>query len=268
MEIQDERDERWLERDREREAEREATRQSRSRGHTAPAPATGSKAIKGSKKSQKAARRSELARSLGVTVEQLNSAHRAESDATTGLAGVPDKNAKVAKRLGITTSELKVLRKALSGTSVSKTQAASLIRTVAESGARAASPAGGVRPRPAATDASIRRAAGDEPLPATTSVYVTTWGQVVHLHHDCPSARGFRHVGEPDPDLYKVEARDPSCKGRRVCGTCKNRASVLARRIEYLLKSLHGAFYTDAQWRQAFGRPRPNGSLVGGKRKK
>ena len=82
------------------------------------------------------------------------------------------------------------------------------------------------------------------------TVYVTTWGHVVHLFHDCHSVRGFRDTNEPDPDLYRVPVNDPSCRGRRVCGTCRNVTFANAKKIEEQLRRFHGKPFDEAEWQR------------------
>jgi hypothetical protein len=101
----------------------------------------------------------------------------------------------------------------------------------------------------------------------TTPVFVTPWGNVVHRDVDCPSARGFRHVGEPDPPIYKVPANHPCCRGRRTCRTCGDQPGHLAReRLDRLLVALHGPAFDESEWaKQGWYRPMPTGDPISGK---
>lgn len=270
-ELAEERDERWFDRERERE-QRHADEQTRS----VPSPASGTSALphktsSPSQTSAKKARRAALANTIGVDAGKVTAARRAVAEAQVGLRGIPaaERKAKVASRLGITTSELQILSAGLAGAidgSVLR------LRTLIESVARirvtpTPTPRPASRPSPSAKTKTARGPGGTGGLGPTTLVFVTPWGNVVHRWIDCPSTRGFRHVGEPDPPIYKVPANDPCCRGRRTCRTCGDETGHLAReRLDRLLVQLHGPAFDESEWaKRGWYRPMPTGDPVSGK---
>lgn len=298
-ELADERDERWFVREAEREAAREARRAARATPTTKavaakkPTPAKKTAAKKSPSKNLKLA---EVAQQLGVKVTEVQAALDAQNQAATGLGGLEkaERLSTAARRLGITGDELRLLRRALAGNVDALTpreRVASLVRTVA--GIEVGKPPASTKPakpghaRRVITSSSAP--AHSKSAPPTTAppterkkkqkrsnvlqpvakvadgmVYVTTWGNVVHLFHDCHSTRGFRGTNEPDPDLYRVPVNDPSCRGRRVCGTCRNVTFANAKRVEEQLRRFHGKPFDEEEWqRQGWFRPKPSGKPIG-----
>lgn len=73
---------------------------------------------------------------------------------------------------------------------------------------------------------------------ADTTVWVTTWGDCVHLYHDCPGTKGFGSDGE----AHEVRLRSKICAARRGCERCFGQffnASSL-NDLEIMLIKLHG----------------------------
>lgn len=210
-----------------------------------------------------------LAAGLGVILAQLKAAQAADVAAATGLGGMTAaaRRDATARRLGITTPELKLLRLALQGTvPADRNRAASLIRLIAGGDQLPAPAAPGRFGRPVRPTGSPpaaprgRRPAGPPARKNDLPAYVTTWGNVVHLYWDCLNTRGFRHVTELDPDVYQVSPRDPCCRGRRVCGTCKEANSRTADRLALELFRFHGKPFDEAEWAKGgWYRPRPTG---------
>lgn len=102
-----------------------------------------------------------LSAAIGVTTAQLKAARRAENEASTGLHRLDGNGrlAAAAKRLGITTAELQLLRRGFAGTTVTK-EVRSVVRTVA---ARAGvDPSGPVSER----DRSSANVAGVQKIPS------------------------------------------------------------------------------------------------------
>lgn len=242
----------------------------------------------------------EVARRLGVKPVEAQAALDAQNRAATGLGGLTkaDRLSTAARRLGVTGEELRLLRRALAGNADALTRrerVASLVRTVA--GAEVGEPPAPTRPEtpvsarkvitssaapthsksvapapapPTKRKKKQKRSNSSQPAATGTGpmVYVTTWGNVVHLFHDCHSTRGFRGANEPDPDLYRVPVNDPSCRGRRVCGTCRNVTFANARKIEEQLRRFHGKPFDEAEWqRQGWFRPKPSGKPINRRRR-
>ena len=240
----------------------------------------------GAKKNRSAPKPERLADQLGVTTAEISDARRKDAVASTGLGGMTksERRERAAARLGISKRELEMVRSALAGT-VDPAEAARvgmLIQTVA-------SRTGLANSKPAVTSAvETTRSRSREPTdrkrvrsstptgaPAKAkakkgktggreaTVFVTMWGNVVHLHHDCHSARGFRHAEEPDPLIYRVPVKDPSCRGRRVCGTCKRIDGRKGGEVEPELRRMHGAAFDERAWeRHGWSRPRPQGQPI------
>lgn len=293
MELADERDERWFAREAEREAAREARRAARStptaRARSAKkAPAAQKPVVQ--KRQAKNLRLAEVANRLGVKPAEAQAAVDAQNQAATGLGGFTkaERVSTAARRLGITADELRLLRRALAGNVDAlspRERVASLVRTVARtepSEQRApkkpekSPPARDVitsRSAPARSKSSKRkkqqRSSVLQPVAKVTDgmVYVTTWGSVVHLFHECHSIRGFRGTNEVDPDLYRVAISDPSCRGRRVCATCRNVTFANAKKVEEQLRRFHGKPFDEAEWqRRGWFRPKPSGKPLGHRR--
>lgn len=74
-----------------------------------------------------------------------------------------------------------------------------------------------------------------------TVVYVTQHGDVVHLYADCSGVRGFRSVGEADPDVYRVILGSPACAGRRACRKCyASHSATSLTLLDATITRLHG----------------------------
>ncbi len=241
----------------------------------------------GAKKKRPAPKVDELAERLGITAAEITDARRNDATASTGLGGMTksERRERAAARLGITKRELEMVRSALAG-SVDPAEAVRvcmLIQTVASRTGLANSKAAvtsaadttksrsrkpterkRVRSSKQATDpvkAKKGRAGERE-----ATVFVTMWGNVAHLHHDCHSARGFRHAQEPDPLIYRVPVKDPSCRGRRVCGTCKRMDGRKGEKVEQELRRMHGAAFDERDWeRHGWSRPKPQGQPINSK---
>lgn len=290
MELADERDERWFEREQERErrfAERAEDRRGapktprRSKRTTEPK-------TKGSKPQTTDVKLSkhELAKRLGVTPKQLADAQRAETVASSGLAGLDKKERqrRAAARLRISPTELTRLRQVLGRqhTGLSRHDA-TLVRQVARtapttpptepkagaqparaktSTGRATSPSSKTKSKKAKRKSS-RSTGTSKPPGKDRTVYVTRWGNAVHLWSDCRNARGFRHQGEEDPLIYAVKPSDPCCRGRSVCGGCARGEGVTTAQVDRLLRKYHGRAFDESDWeRYGWSRPMPTGEPV------
>lgn len=287
MELADDRDERWFAREAERESGRDAQRSVRPRPPTNAAVVRSTTANTISKATQsKNLTLGEVAQRVGVQPAEAQAAPHAQNRAATGLGGLgkTERLSTAARRLGITGDELRLLRRALAGNVdalISRERVASLVRTVAggnviedgapRKGTKMSATRGTIPSSSAPTAASTKRKKKPKsttaPQPAVKNhamVYVTMWGNVVHLFRDCHSARGFRGTREPDPNIYRVPVQDPSCRGRRVCGTCRNVTFANAKKVEDQLRRFHGKAFDEAEWqRQGWSRPKPNGQPIG-----
>ena len=273
MELEDEREERWFE----READSELQRQDRQEPRPAAkqAKARPKRSRNRTKKTRKNLDLPAVAARLGVTAGEARRSDATVVQAASGLEGLmkPERTAAVARRLRITPVELRLLRRALAGNEdvlADRERLASLVRSTA-----AQAPAAPVSeqrddrsPQVAPEQSSASKAAktqkgrkpgrGEDQL-----VYVTTWGNVVHLFHDCHKTRGFRGPQEADPDLYRVPVQDPSCRGRRVCGGCKGSSAVSAKKVDEQLRRFHGKPFDESEWkRQGWNRPKPKGTPI------
>ncbi|MDP1794694.1 MAG: hypothetical protein Q8K63_11230 [Acidimicrobiales bacterium] len=314
-ELADERDEQWFAREMERDDARNGARsplpQKPLKPTAAPQPKAPPKAQPETQVPAKAqhalsnaakrrARHETIARSIGVTGDELRAAIANESLAGRGLEHKPkaERARLTARRLGITPPELSTLRQAFAGNAVSKTIAGSLVRKLAkipdQAPARANTNvdrlrtktgrdgttvvAGTSRAQLVAPDRSQPKPAKPRPAPTPAksspaqpashggrTIYVTPHGDVVHLVHDCSSMRGFRGTREADPDVYKTDVRDPCCVGRRICGTCKNNLYAIGKSVEQELLSFHGPPVTDYWDKKQLRRPKPSGQLLRGR---
>lgn len=188
-----------------------------------------------------------LASELGISVTELTRLHQRLGAAGTSLQGfsAKERTEKAAARLRLTPPELKDLRRAVSGAGLPVDERmASIIRTVLDKSAdpTVASPNGAQRPKPPQLKKSKSKK-GDRPI------FLTKWGQAVHLFYDCVNIRGFRELQEPDPDIYRVHANDPSCRGRKVCGTCTRHSHADGAKVKEALRRFHGLPFSEAKWR-------------------
>ena len=220
-----------------------------------------------SKKQQRRARDEQIARRLGVSVETLLEARNTVSSADQGLLHLPkpSRAAAASRRLGITVTELKMLRRGLGEPNAPDLDR---VRSLLRGGL---SPATKERPHSSGPAQRYQQLGGRLSPPtgvnrkaqpdAYTILFVTSWGNVVHLYYDCHGTRGFRHVGEPDNAVYKVEARDPCCRGRRVCRVCEPEQGIgWVALLTRLLVGLHGRMLEDDEWEQhSRNRPLPQG---------
>lgn len=128
MELSDERDERWFE----REAERDVARpEPRPKGKAAPVgeaarkgSASGAKRVRPSNTAKAAgapgarkSRAESLAAGLGITRDELQAVRRLESEVSLSFTGIspPMRLQRAAAELGMTAEELKVVRRVLNG---------------------------------------------------------------------------------------------------------------------------------------------------------
>lgn len=245
-----------------------------------------------------------VAQRLGIPTSLVQAAIDAQTAASTGLGGLAknERQRTAARRLGVTPDELRMLRRALAGNPDAldkRERIAGLIRTAAAHQG-SAPPAPAPTPPPATGRKTPRGVITSQSAPATAAppprtpsaptpqrakmpkqkpsakgpkppdpkdqamVYVTTWGNVVHLFHDCHSARGFRNANDRDPDLYRVPVQDPSCRGRRVCGTCRQVTFANAKKVDDQLRRFHGKPFDESEWKkQGWFRPKPSGKPIG-----
>jgi len=75
---------------------------------------------------------------------------------------------------------------------------------------------------------------------ASTSVYITPQGDVIHRYHDCHGMRGFRHPSEADPVVEIVSLRDPVCAERRACRKCFDWSPSTLKQLDEFIEGLHG----------------------------
>lgn len=202
--------------------------------------------------SAKGERRERLAKALGLTVDELRTLRRQIFVAESNLLGIAksEKVALVARRLSITPIELGAIRATLADQGSTKSAAA---RVIADHIVHLSAPQGTVRraapkppqPNPGPSVLGTRRAGATRKVfhdwNADTNVFVTIWGNAVHMYADCSGMRGFRHVGEPDPIVDQARLRDPVCRDRRACRKCFDFWSASAiDGLDDLLEDLHG----------------------------
>jgi hypothetical protein len=227
-----------------------------------------------------------IADQIGVAVEDVVSARRNETIASTGLGGLEKKERaeRTAARLGITAKEVGMFRAAMNGRSDpgETGRIASVVSTVAAVTGLTVQRVETSSKRPSTKKKAVTKSAKGKRSTATVSaksksgkgsnkkpdgkeanVFVTMWGNVVHLHHDCHSTRGFRKEREPDPLIYRVSVRDPSCRGRRVCGTCRQTGGSKGGEVDRQLRRLHGAAFDEKAWaKNGWSRPTPRGEAI------
>lgn len=281
LEMAEDRDEEWHRRESEREAKLSQGRYGRGRVSNQSPSKRLPKKVRPVKKAAKkkravsakaAARQESLARRLGVAAEVMKRAEANVERASAGLGGLSKKRRRefAARRLGITGKELGLVRTVLNGSvdDAQRNRAALLVETVASRTGWAEDP-----PVPKPTDTARTSKAKAGPPKAgkksvgkvgnDTTVFVTKWGNVVHLYANCHSARGFRKAAEKDPSIYRVPVKDPSCRGRRVCGTCKNASGFKAKSVDEVLRRLHGPAFDERRWeKEGWSRPVPSGPIV------
>jgi hypothetical protein len=194
-------------------------------------------------------KREQRAKELGITAKELKRLEEKLASAASALQGFTPKERteKAAVRLGLTAPELKDLRRAVAGDGPVTERVSSNIRTVL--GASLS------RPSPPSRTGGAKKAPPKGPKPSASAskaephVFVTKWGQAVHLFHDCVNIRGFRKPHEPDPAIYRVEMKHPCCRGRKACGTCMNHSPTQQVKVKAALKKYHGDPFTEAQWK-------------------
>lgn len=270
-ELADERDERWFREEHERGERRGEALPAVNSAASSPARSSTSNRQVTATTSTKSQKRAALANKIGVSSSELSAARRALDDARTGLKGLTraERELKATSRLGITRAELQILDRGLSGSVEDPVvRLRVLIQNLADMGRGASRDTSKIAPKgPPARPQARQRAVSGSTLGPATPVFVTAWGNVVHLDLDCPSARGFRHTAEPDPPTYQVPANHPCCRGRRTCRTCGDSPGHLAReRMDRVLVSLHGQPFDESEWaRQGWHRPLPPGEPVNGR---
>jgi hypothetical protein len=172
----------------------------------------------------------------------------------------------VAARLGITASELKILRRGLG-----EPYSPELARV--RSGLRdRLSPASNRQVSPSSAVTRYYERSNPGLVPPTgiskrgrpdayTALFVMDWGNVVHRYYDCSGTRAFLTARKTDRAVYRVEARDPCCRGRRVCRICEpDQGSGWAALVSRVMIGLHGPLMEDDEWeRSGLRRPRPKG---------
>jgi hypothetical protein len=254
-EIELDREDEWFE----REMEREYRRSENVRDAAAPKPQSNA-ASKKQRKRERLARQVELGRVLRVAPDQLEAVRKIEASAASAARGsARERQLGVAKRLGLTEAELKLLRNALSTYRTDQAEwVASIVRRVLATQQRPDRTSDQALAEVSPLPRSATRSPGA--VTAATQVYVVRYGRVVHLDPTCHNMRGFRRVRDDDPDVYRVQLRDASCRGRAVCKTCgiDNPSSPLRR----MLVSLHGPTFTDQDWKATYSHPKPRGDLV------
>jgi len=230
-------------------------------------------------KTAKQQKQIERAKALGVTVDELRSADLNASAASQGLAdlGKAERRELVARRLGISKTELTLVRDALAGKVEpdDRLRVTGLVQLVSErsgwaevdaaerSRVKKAKPKAATKSKKA-KKAQLPKTVGSKRGPSgETPVYVTKWGNVVHMYSDCHSTRGFRNQLEADPFIYQVLVKDPCCRGRKTCGTCSRHDSMRGRKIEQVLRRLHGEAFDEGRWAASgWNRPLPTGRVI------
>lgn len=191
-------------------------------------------------KQKRVERAERLAKALGLSPQELTILRRQMSVAESNLIGnsKAEKASIIARRLSITTPELKMLRAALMdpagavavGTRVAASHIVGLASTPTS---------------PVAPEQPPRRFSAPPRLfrdwSADTNAFLTNWGAAVHMYSDCSGMRGFRHADEPDPVVYQARLRDPECRDRRACRKCFDFwSSTAIDQLDDLLEGLHG----------------------------
>jgi len=199
----------------------------------------------------------QLAEALELSLGELKALRRQIAAAESGLQTTHKKSERTeaaARRLSLTAVELKALRSALATPSEAATaRSRALARHVLglpplrskidapapKQGARGSTQ---VRPTQRTGSPIYKPVVGHSPLwSPDTRVFITAWGDVIHLHADCHGIRGFRHVDEPDPKVHQVSLRDPVCGNRRACRKCFDVwSSTTIDRFDGFLEDLHG----------------------------
>lgn len=201
-------------------------------------------------KAAKHERRAQLADALDLSAEELVFLHRQLAVAASGLDGRVDRRELTARRLSISPGELIVLRTAIAQDDRSKRIRVRPIarRVIGLAPLRLSLDGRAPQPRAAITtgapvtrrQAGYRRVRGED-WNGDTNVFVTDWGDKVHLYADCRGLRGFRTAGEPDPDVHQARLRDPVCRDRGGCGWCFGNWSPWdIDRLDKVIEALHG----------------------------
>ncbi len=221
-----------------------------------------------SQKQSKGARTAIIAAGLGVDIPSLMAARKSVIQAERGLDGLvrSARTSAVAARLGITASELKILRRGLGEPYPPElARVRSILRDrLSPASNRQVSPPSAVtryyeRSNPGLVPPSGISKQGQPD--AYSVLFVMDWGNVVHRYYDCAGTRAFLTARETDRSVYRVEARDPCCRGRRVCRICEpDQGSGWAALVIRVLIGLHGPSMEDDEWeRSGLRRPRPKG---------
>lgn len=191
-----------------------------------------------------------LASALGLTPEDVTRLRQQVASAESSLTGTKaEKRQLVSRRLSITPAEVKILRTALLDPGSTNEAARLIARHVvslptiqstfpvrsAKSSIRSSVPTVAKSSQPA-TPNRFRK-----DWHADTNVFVTPWGDVVHMYADCFGTRGFRHGSDPDPVIHQARLRDPICGDRRACRMCFDYLSrETLDRFDEFLEALHG----------------------------
>ena len=197
--------------------------------------------------SKKAAKLQQQAQAFGLSPNEFRALQRRRAEAESGLQGFPKTKRLelAARRLSITPQELKLLRSA-SSTPVG-TNHPERVRSIARS-IIALKPTTQPKPTKARSPQTPTRRPGIAGPSAIGHwkpdrvVYLTDWGDVVHIDHDCPGIWGFRSHGEPPPVIFSVTLRDPRCGGRRGCMKCigAHWSNHVLQQLENQINNLHG----------------------------
>lgn len=214
--------------------------------------------------------REQLAARLGITSEQLRRLSGLLSGGRSGVAGTgADSATVIAEQLSVSLGQLKQLRAAVNGASSVEEDTRRLVHGVmAREGMTGpvsqmtggSTPARAKAPGPSVTRAASSRGArrqggslinkpkwitADRPrsiadwTPATT-VFVTMWGDKVHLYADCD---GTRPPGQTDrAEVQQVSLSDRICAARTGCLKCCGEfwsGSSMAE-LKALIDGLHG----------------------------
>lgn len=187
-----------------------------------------------SSKAERALADRATAAGLGVSADEFKHVRAQLGRAESGLAALSkgERQQRTARRLKISVEELKSLRQALAGQPPAP-RARLAARQIA--GLPDLSIAPVPTTRQLGTPSVVRR--GAPGISATSRVFITPEGDVVHIERDCHGTRGFRRVREPDPKVTPALLRDAACRDRRACLICCEGA---ASRYDTELNRLHG----------------------------
>lgn len=195
----------------------------------------------------KAAKLQRQAQAFGLSPSEFRAMQKRRVEAESGLQDFPKAKRLelAARRLSITPQELKLLRSAYSVPE--ERHHSERVRSIARSIVALAPTT-----QPAQTKVGSPRTSPRPPAiagPSATGswkpdrvVYLTDWGDVVHIDQDCPGIWGFRSHNEPPPIIYSVTLRDRRCGGRRGCRKCIGGrwSNHVLQQLETQINNLHG----------------------------